>query len=123
VRVARTKITFVPMNEQDFEHRWAASLAKLEAHFGQPIDLQSALYLIGVNELGQGPRRLNKDQKIDVIHIAVCSLLEPYGYYEFNGRDKEGWPHYSRTERLPKLSAAEQETLMKEAVINYIQEW
>lgn len=111
------------MNEQAFEQAWGAALKKMEEHFGQPVDLQAALFLIGVNELGQGPRRLNKDQKVDVMHIAVCALLEPYGYYEFKGKDKDGWPHFERTERLPKLTAEEQEKLMKEAVISYIQEW
>lgn len=115
--------TFGAMNEQDFEQAWKAAMAKMEDRFGYPMDLQSALFLIGVNELGQGPRRLNKDQKIDVIHIAVCSLLEPYGYYEFVGKDKDGWPHFERTERLPKLGVGEQENLMKEVVLSYIQEW
>ena len=111
------------MNEQDFEQRWSAAMKKMEDRFGHPMDLQSSLYLIGVNELGHGPRRLNKDQKIDVMHIAVCHLLEPFGYYTFEGRDKDGWPHYARTERLPKLGSEEQEKLMKEAVLTYIQEW
>ncbi len=96
---------------------------KLEKRFNQPIDLQAALFLIGLNELGQGPRKLNKDQKIDVIHIAVCSLLEPFGYYVFEGNDKDGWPHFSRSATLPKLNAQEQEHIMKESIINYIQEW
>ncbi|MEQ9187810.1 MAG: hypothetical protein RLP15_08745 [Cryomorphaceae bacterium] len=111
------------MNEQDFEQAWNKAMRRVEARFDQPMDLQSLLYVIGVNELGQGPRRFNKDQKIDVMHVAVCSLLEPYGYYQFVGKDKEGWPHFERTERLPKLGAAEQEKLMKEAVLSYIQEW
>jgi len=111
------------MNEQDFEQRWAEVLHKMEERFGQPLDLQAVLFLIGVNELGQGPRRLNKDQKIDVIHVAVCHLLAPYGYYEYTGTDKDGWPHYTRLEKLPKLQAGDQEKLMKEAIISYIQEW
>ena len=111
------------MNEQDFEQQWRGALAKMEKVFDQPLDLQSALFLIGVNELGQGPRRLNKDQKIDVMHLAICRLLEPYGYYGYVGKDKDGWPHYERTEKLPKLEGGDQERLMKEAVINYIQEW
>ena len=111
------------MNEQDFEHAWEAAMKRAEERFGQPMDLQALLFVIGVNELGQGPRRLNKDQKIDVMHMAVCSLLEPYGYYEFLGKDQDGWPHFERTERLPKLGANEQEKLMKEAVLSYIQEW
>lgn len=114
---------FCAMNEQDFEQQWSHALRSFEERFEQPIDLQAILFLIGVNELGQGPRRLNKDQKIDVMHIAVCKLLEPYGFYEYTGVDKDGWPHYERTERLPKLSSSEQEKLMKEAVISYIQEW
>ncbi len=111
------------MIEQDFEQGWKEAMEKMEKRFEQPIDLQAALFLIGLNELGQGPRRLNKDQKIDVIHIAVCSLLEPFGYYVFEGKDKDGWPHFTRSETLPKLSAQEQERLMKESIINYIQEW
>lgn len=111
------------MNEQAFEHEWVKAMAQLEERFGQPMDLQSALYIIGVNELGQGPRRFNKDQKLDVMHVAVCALLEPYGYYQFDGKDKDGWPHFSRTERLPKLGPKEQEQMMREAVLSYIQEW
>jgi len=113
---------FRAMNEHDFEHKWQEALAFFEERFQQPVDLQAALFLIGVNELGHGPRRLNKDQKIDVMHLAVCRLLEPYGYYDLLGTDKDGWPHYERTERLPKLEAKEQEKLMKEAIVNYIQE-
>lgn len=107
------------MNEQDFEQEWRSTLKRFEDQFEQPLDLQAILFLIGVNELGQGPRRLNKDQKIDVIHVAVCTLLEPYGYYFFTGTDNDGWPHFQRNERLPKLKPEEQERLMKEAIINY----
>lgn len=111
------------MNEQDFEQRWQSVKDRLEKQFEQPLDLQAILFLIGINELGHGPRKLSKDQKIDVIHIAVCRLLEPYGYYVFEGVDKDGWPHYSRTEKLPQLKAGDQERLMKEAIITYTEEW
>lgn len=113
---------FASMNEQDFEQEWKGLLLRLETQFDQPVDLQGALFLIGLNELGLGPKKLNKDQKVDVIHLAVCRLLEPYGYYEFEGVDKDGWPHYKRTERLPGLSAEDQEKLMKEAILNYSRE-
>lgn len=115
--------TFAAMNEQDFEQAWKACVARYESLMNEPIDLQAILFLIGVNELGQGPKKLNKDQKIDVMHIAVCHLLAPYGYYEYTGIDKDGWPHYERQERLPKLAAKDQERLIKEAIINYTKEW
>lgn len=110
------------MNEQDFEQQWKEAVGKFESRFDQPLDLQAILFLIGLNELGHGPRKLSKDQKLDVIHIAVCQLLEPYGFYKFEGEDKEGWPHYVRTEKLPNLKGREQERLMKEAIISYSSE-
>jgi hypothetical protein len=44
------------MIEQDFEQRFETAMKRLEVRFEQPIDLQAALFLIGVNELGQGPK-------------------------------------------------------------------
>ena len=53
------------------------------------------------------------------MHIAICTLLEPYGYYEFDYVDKDGWPHYKLLSKLPKLKPGEQTILMKEAIIDY----
>ena len=53
------------------------------------------------------------------MHIAICRLLEPYGYYEFEYFDDEGWPHYKNIAPLPNLKPGEQSRLMKEALIGY----
>ena len=53
------------------------------------------------------------------MHIAICRLLEPYGYYEFDYFDEQGWPHYTIKEALPNLKAGEQSILMKDAIVNY----
>lgn len=103
------------------EVRFDMTLKKLGPEFGEDIDLQAVLFLIGVQELGKGPKKFSKRQKLEVLHIAVCSLLVEYGYYEFEGYDQEGWPHYQRTEKLPSLNVKEQELLMKEAVVNYFE--
>lgn len=39
------------------------------------------------------------------MHIAICRLLEPYGYYEFDFRDADGWPHYKVLKELPSCLA------------------
>lgn len=106
---------------ENLEVRWQQAIKKLESIFGDEVDLQAALFVIGVQELGKGPRKFNKRQKLEVMHIAVCRLLSDYGYYEFEGYDKDQWPHYKRTEKLPNLKAREQESLMKEAIINYLE--
>ena len=114
-----SKVTFVRM-EDTLQNDWQSAVVKLEAVFGEGLDLQAILYLIGLQELGKGPIKLSKDQKLDVIHIAVCTLLGNFGYYEFKGEDAEGWPHYERNQKLPFLKPAEQELLIKKAIIEYI---
>lgn len=86
---------------------------------GETPDLDTILFLIGVQELGMGKRRFKKDEKLNLLHIAVCRVLEPFGYYSFDGLDPEGWPHFELKEELPPLKTNEQTLLMKHAIIQY----
>lgn len=93
----------------------------LSARFagGAPLDLDAIIYLVGVHELAQPHRTFKKDEKINLMHIAICRLLEPFGYYEFDYFDEDGWPHYKLVENLPSLRAGEQSVLMKQAIVQY----
>lgn len=110
--------------DEQLKQRWELVTQKLSKQFadGAPLDLDAIIYLIGVQELGQLNRTFKKDQKLDLMHIAICKLLSPYGYYEFDFVDEEGWPHYKVKEALPHLKAGEQSVLMKEAIVNYFLE-
>ena len=101
--------------------KWNNLKTKLSVDFSdnEIIDLDSIIFLIGIQELGQFQKRFNKQKKLEVIHIAVCKLLSDYGYYEFDYTDNEGWPHYKLIKKLPNLKAGEQTILMKKAIINY----
>ncbi len=103
----------------DVELRFQKLKSLLEETFGGGMDVQAILFLIGVNELGTGYSKFSKSEKTDLIHVAVCTLLEPYGYYEFEKRDEENWPHFKLIENLPPLDHAQQQHLMKEAMIEY----
>lgn len=105
--------------DKAFEAEWNNVVSRIEQQFGEDIDLQGILFLVGVQELGQGFRKFNKDEKLNVIHIAICTLLSNYGYYEFEGTDEEGWPHWKASDKLPSLRPFQQERLMKEALIEY----
>jgi len=83
------------------------------------IDVDGILFLIGVQELGQLGRKFKKDEKIDLLHIAICRLLMPFGYYTFKGIDDQGWPHYESTDKLPTLKPGEQTILIKQAIVEY----
>ena len=100
---------------------WSATMAKLEAKFGGGLDLDGILLLIGIQELGQGPRRFKKNEKIELFHIAICTLLQEYGYYKFLGRDEDDWPHFKRVKELPNLNPIEQQLMMKRAVVKYVE--
>jgi len=95
----------------------------LSAKFGggETLNLDAIIYLIGVQELGQGALKFKKDDKVNLMHIAICRLLEPFGYYEFDFFDDDGWPHYKVIEELPVLKSGEQTVLMKEAIVLYFQ--
>ncbi len=104
--------------------RWEKLVELLSDKFsqGENLDLDAIIYLIGVQELGQLHRKYKKDEKLNLMHIAICRLLEPYGFYEFDFVDGDGWPHYRVREQLPALKAGEQSILMKEAIVNYFLE-
>jgi hypothetical protein len=110
--------------DEQLKIRWEKIVSLLSNQFaeGDILDLDAIIYLIGVQELGKVHQKFPKDEKLNLMHIAICRLLEPYGYYEFDFVDKEGWPHYKVKEELPPLKAGEQSVLMKDAIVNYFLE-
>lgn len=110
--------------DKQLKERWDLVVQKLSDQFadGDKLDLDAIIYLIGVQELGQIHRDYKKDHKLDLMHIAICKLLAPYGFYEFDYVDDDGWPHYKVKGQLPHLKAGEQSVLMKEAIVNYFVE-
>ena len=110
--------------DTQLKERWEQLVNILSNQFsqGEDLDLDSIIYLIGVQELGKVHREYKKDEKLNLMHIAICRLLEPYGFYEFDYFDEDGWPHYIVKEQLPALKAGEQSVLMKEAIVNYFLE-
>ena len=105
----------------ELKTKWNNLKTKLSVDFSENeiIDIDSIIFLIWLQELGQFQKRFNKQKKLEVIHIAVCKLLSDYGYYEFDHTDNDGWPHYKLIKKLPNLKAGEQTILMKKAIINY----
>jgi hypothetical protein len=107
----------------DIETQWEFLLGKLAHIIGKkPENLDAVLFLIGVQELGQGKRHFTKEQKQDLMHIATCKVLSKLGFYTLKGLDQDGWPHWEAMRSLPKLSLEEQDKLLKTQVIEYFEE-
>ena len=106
---------------EDLEKNWEELVSKLEENFEDDLTLKTILFLIGVQELGQGIRDFDKEEKTYLLHIATCKLLIPFGYYKFKSVDEDGWPHFEEVKKLERLGAKSQKNLMKQAILKYFE--
>ena len=105
---------------EDLNKKWEALISKLEKQFDDEVTLKGLLYLIGIQELNLGIKRFKREEKINVLHVAACKILCPFGYYKFDRIDEEGWPHWIELKALKNLDEKKQGLLMKEAIIKYL---
>ena len=106
----------------ELERSWQRLLNDLKDIIGKkPTDLNGVLFLIGVQELGKGKKCFSKEEKQDLMHIAICKVLSYSGFYELEGLDEEGWPHWKLKKKLPNFDLLEQEKLLKMHVIEYFE--
>ncbi len=104
----------------DFEWLRVRTLVQETLGYDKLPDLNAMLLVIGMQELGQIRETWTKEEKQDLMHIAVCSLLSQEGYYEFEGLDADGWPHFRQLVPVDTNQLKAQENLLKQLVIRYI---
>ena len=121
--ISDNSLYFCPMNniQNDLQVRWWNLEARLMERFGKKPDMEAILFLIGIQEFGEIRDKFTKEQKQDLIHVAVCSLLAQSGYYELEKVDKDGWPHFRQLKSLPVMNLPEQENFMKDHVLLYFE--
>ena len=110
--------------DEQLKRRWEELIQRLSDDFSdaEELEMEGVLYLIGLQELGKIHDRFKKDDNVNIIHIGICTVLEPFGYYRFDYFDDDGWPHFVLLEELPVLKPGEQTILMKEAIVDYFLE-
>jgi hypothetical protein len=81
---------------------WERLQIKLKERFDGEMDYDSILFMIGLQELSKPFKK-----------------YKPYGFYEFLGRDEEGWPHWKLVQNLPHLDAKQQNKLIIDSIIDY----
>lgn len=109
------------MEDWEMEFEWLKIRHEIKEKFDKKElpDLNAILFLIGINELGTFKEKFSKEEKQDLMHIAVCKLLSFDGIYTFQGRDEEGWPHYGLTNKISVTGRKDQEDLLKKNIIKY----
>lgn len=106
----------------DLQQRWWALEAQLLERFGKKPDLEAVLFLIGLQETGFIQEKISKEQKQDLMHVAVCTVLAQSGYYAVEGKDADGWPHFRQLKELPVMALPDQENFIKDHVLLYFQQ-
>jgi hypothetical protein len=108
--------------QDDLPVRWLKLRIKLKEKFQIKPNMEGILTLIGVQELGKGVQKFSKEEKQDLMHIATCTVLLPSGYFRADGRDDDGWPHFTQLKELPPMMMMDQENFLKDHVLLYFQE-
>lgn len=106
----------------DLQQRWWNLEARLVERFEKKPDMETILFLIGMQELGNIRPKFTKEQKQDLMHVAVCRLLQPSGYYVQEGLDADGWPHFRQLKPMPVMNPIEQENFLKDHILLYFDE-
>ncbi|WP_121201900.1 hypothetical protein [Mucilaginibacter gracilis] len=111
------------MKPAEVNIKWTELQNRIAQDFDTDIpDIKVMLFLIGVQELGQGPKKFSKRQKEELMHIANCKLFSKLGFYELEGLDQDGWPHWKVVTAIPNYTLLEQEMIIKSLIIDYFDE-
>ncbi|EHQ27283.1 hypothetical protein [Mucilaginibacter paludis] len=111
------------MKPAEVNFKWTELQQRIATDFDTDTpDIKVMLFLIGVQELGQGPKKFSKRQKEELMHIANCRLFSKLGFYELEGLDQDGWPHWKMIVPIPNYTLLEQEMLIKSLIIDYFDE-
>ena len=107
--------------EKSFALRWYEVRNRVKEQFGQRPDINAMLFLIGMNEVGIVKDKWEKEEKQDLMHVAVCKLLSTEGYYKLTRIDADGWQHYEANTNIPPLNLKDQEELLKKKIVEYFE--
>src|SRR5882672_3068945 len=96
IRIILVKFAAMDNVQDDLQQRWWNLEAKLVERFGRKPDMEAVLFLIGIQETNFFKDKITKEQKQDLMHVAVCTVLSNSGYYVLEGHDDDGWPHFKQ---------------------------
>jgi hypothetical protein len=107
--------------QDDLQIRWWKLEEKFKEKFGKKPDVEAVLFLLGIQEVRNLKKKFTKEQKQDLMHVAVCTVLAQSGYYEVEKFDEDGWPHFKQLKALPEHNIIEQENFLKDHILLYFE--
>lgn len=104
----------------NIDAQWQLLMRLLQDRLGKStVGTEAILLLIGLQETGLLDIPFGKDEKYNLIHVGMCTILAPAGYYHKTHTDAEGWPHYTLQKPLPAMNVFEQAAFMRQHILAY----
>jgi len=107
------------MNKEKIESDFRVLQTKLKEQFKRQPSMDAILFIIGMNAIGKGNAKYDRDEKMNLLHVAHCTVFALSGYYELERVDEDGWPHFKTLKQYPAMELLEQELFLKEHILNY----
>lgn len=101
--------------------KWKLIEQDIFKKFNKKPDLNAVLFLIGIRELGTLQKKFSKEEKTELMHIALCKVFSYSGFYKQLANDERGWPVWQSIKKIPAVSLSEQENLIKNNIIEYFE--
>lgn len=112
--------------DSDLNRLWDQLTRLSFERFGERLKVEGLLLMIGLQELQQSQlmdRNISKERKMDLMHVGMCTVLEPAGYYERLSNDADGWPQWELIRPLPHMDILQQGKLLRYALVRYFSDW
>lgn len=106
-------------NESATNEAWHRLLGLLEKRFGKKLKTEAILLMIGLQEMNMRAEELGKQEKMDLMHVGTCTILEAGGYYVRTDADEDGWPRWQMQKALPHMDFLEQGALLRYYIVEY----
>jgi hypothetical protein len=115
--------TFNLSDTDTFNIYWTQVTDIIKQRFDKDADIKSILFIIGLREFGMKKTDFTKEEKQDLMNLAVCRILSAEGYFEqvainVNKKDDE-WPIWKQSKALPNMDANQQDKFLKDYIIQY----
>jgi hypothetical protein len=99
--------------------QWENLRRCLKDKFKQDLKLEGMLFLIGIQEIGGKVRRFSKEEKMDLMHVGLCAVLELGGYYKKAYIDQDGWPHWDLVVPIENADLLSQTNFLRYYILQY----
>jgi hypothetical protein len=109
------------MDKEKIEADFRVLQTRLKEQFKHQPGLDAVLFIIGMNAIGKGNIPYDREEKMNLLHVAHCTVFALSGYYELERVDEDGWPHFKSLKQYPAMELMEQELFLKEHILKYFE--